>query len=577
MRLLSAEDLQFEDFFGRKIQKYAILSHRWGEEEPSYADMKTTIVQRKAWGTGQESPWEGQIYQKIYQFSLMALQAGYKYIWVDTCCIDKSSSAELQESINSMYQWYMDSGVCYVYLSDVSISASPSSTRHRGPLSSRPWTESFQNSQWFTRGWTLQELLAPRDLVFFDKDWNRCGNRAELQDAIEAATGIDAASLTNASLKDGTYLRSIRLGRLFSWTAGRQTTRCEDRAYSLLGLFNVNMPLLYGEKDRAFYRLQEEIIKESEDASLLAWAYTEADDGFAPNGLAKSPSQFHKYQNLMTKDLSRIPYVAFSPRMIARGLQVALSIRMDPFEKRLGYAVLAHEMNRRSLVLPVLFCSLTFVRTLVQNECVRFSDPVWVPSRFVSKAKPRSICFIRHVEATHLFEPGHGLSLGSAVWKSYTTTFTYPIQTQAGRRHFPALLGRFTILPEQREKNFTFIVELTARTNAKRIYVVIINYRSCGTDLAANMTITVLRRKWHINLAYAMDLVQRRGNRKSCELPDEYGGAIPTADIVYISPVTSLWVAEAENGLEKASSHPRKDIEVKMIGCMKIGSFTRHT
>ncbi|KAH7184145.1 hypothetical protein BKA60DRAFT_602841 [Fusarium oxysporum] len=158
MRLLSAGNLQFKDFFGRKIPKYVILSHRWEEEELSYADMKTTI---------------------IYQFSLMALQARYKYIW----------------SINSMYQWYMESGVCYVYLSDVSISTSPSSTRHRGPLSSRLWTESFQKSQWFTRGWMLQELLAPRDLMFFDKDWNR------------------------------------------------------DRAYLLLGLFNVNMPLLYGEKD----------------------------------------------------------------------------------------------------------------------------------------------------------------------------------------------------------------------------------------------------------------------------------------------------------------------------------------
>ncbi|EXM13845.1 hypothetical protein V3481_012886 [Fusarium oxysporum f. sp. vasinfectum] len=575
MRLLSAEDLQFEEFFGREIPKYAILSHRWEKDEPSYADMKIKIMQRKAWRTGQESPWASQIYQKIYQFSLVALQAGYKYIWVDTCCIDKSSSAELQESINSMYQWYMESGVCYAYLSDVSISTSPINTRQRGSLSSRVWIESFQNSQWFTRGWTLQELLAPRDLVFFDKDWNRCGNRVELQVAIQAATGIDAASLINASLKDGTFLRSIRIGRIFSWAASRQTTRREDRAYSLLGLFNINMPLLYGEKDRAFYRLQEEIIKEGEDASLLAWAYTEADDGFAPNGLAKSPSQFHKYLNLITKDLSRVPYVAFSPRIIARGLQATLSIRMDPYEKRLGYAVLAHGINRRSLVLPVLFCSLTLVRTLVQNECVRFSDPVLVPSRFVSKAKPRSICFVRHVEATRLYESGHGLSLGSAVWKSYTTTFTYPVQTQAGRRHFPALFGRFAVLSEQREKDHTFIVELTARTNPRRIYAVIVNYRSCGTHIAADMTVKVVRCKWHINLAYATNLAQRRDNRESCKLPDQYGDAISTAEIISISHATSLWVSEAENDLDKAISRPRKDVEVRTLGIVKEGSFLR--
>ncbi|KAH7232236.1 uncharacterized protein BKA55DRAFT_523513 [Fusarium redolens] len=469
MRLLSARALQFEEVFEPNIPNYAILSHRWEKEEPSYVDMKTTIMQRKAWKPGQGSPW--------------------------------------------------------------------------------------------------------KNLIFFDKDWNRCGNRVELQGAIQAATGIDATSLTKASHKDRTFLRTIRLGRLFSWAASRQTTRREDRAYSLLGLFDVYMPLLYGEKDRAFYRLQEEIIKESEDASLLAWSYTEADDGFAPNGLAKSPSQFKNYQNLMTEHLTQVPYVAISPRMIARGLQATLRIRMDPYEKRLGYAVLADETNGRSLVLPILFCSLTFVRTLVQNECVRFSDPVWVPSRFVSKAKPRSICFIRHVEATYLYEPGHGLSLGSAVWKNYITTFTYPIQTQAGRRHFPALLGRFTTLPEQREKDYTFIVELTARTNAKRTYVLIVNYRSSGTGIETNMTVTVVRRKWHINLAYAMNLVQRRDNQKSCKLPDEHGNAIPTAEIVSISHVTSLWVSEAENDLDKAISRPRKDIKVRTLGIIRKGSF----
>ncbi|UZP36749.1 hypothetical protein NXS19_004565, partial [Fusarium pseudograminearum] len=249
------------------------------------------------------------------------------------------------------------------------------------------------------------------DLILFDKDWNMCGDRVELQDAIQAATGIDSTSLIKASHKDGTYLRFIRLGSLFSWAANRQTTRYEDQAYSLLGIFDVNMPLLYGEIDKAFYRLQEEIIKVNEDVSMLAWNYTEADDGFAPNGLAKSPSQFQNYQNLATKDNTRVPYIAFSPRMIARGLQATLKIRSDPFENRFGYTVLTQERNWRSLVLPILFCSLTFVRTPIQNECVRFSDPFWVPSRFIDEAKSRSICFIRHVEATHLYGPGDGLSL----------------------------------------------------------------------------------------------------------------------------------------------------------------------
>ncbi|KAF5716700.1 heterokaryon incompatibility protein [Fusarium mundagurra] len=573
MRLLSAKDLQFEERTGDNIPKYAILSHRWGNEEPCYWDMKNTIVQRETRIPGKGPQWRNRTYHKIHQFSLMALQAGYEYIWVDTCCIDKSSSAELQESINSMYRWYMESEVCYAYLSDVSTSTD--CERHKGSASSKPWTESFRNSEWFTRGWTLQELLAPRDLIFFDKDWIRCGNRVELQDDIQAATGIDATSLMRASRKDGTYLRSIRLGRLFSWAASRQTTRCEDRAYSLLGIFDVNMPLLYGETDRAFYRLQEEIIKTNEDASLLAWNYTEADDGFAPNGLAKSPSNFQNYRILIGKESAPVPYLAFSPRMIARGLQATLKVRRDPYEKRLGYAVLAHDRDRRSLVLPVLFCELTFVRTPIQNECVRLSDPIWIPSWFVNKAKPKPICFIRHVEATDLYDPGDGLTLGPAVWKNYITTFTYPIQTQAGRRHFPALLGRFSTTSERKENDYTFIVELAARIDAKRRYIVIVDYRSNGTTVANNMTVTVIRRQWHINLAYATKLVQRRQSRqdsKSCKLPDEYGNAIPTGEIISIAHFTGLWVREAGNSL---SSRTRKDVGVRTLGLIRTGSFSK--
>ncbi|KAJ4266994.1 hypothetical protein NW762_003092 [Fusarium torreyae] len=334
------------------------------------------------------------------------------------------------------------------------------------------------------------------------------------------------------------------------------------------------MPLLYGETDRAFYRLQEEIIKVNEDVSLLAWNYTEADDGFAPNGLAKSPSQFQNYQNLTTKDNARVAYVAFSPRMIARGLQATLKIRGDPYEKRLGYAVLVQEENRRSLVLPVLFCSLTFVRTPIRNECVRFSDPIWVPPRFINEAEPTPICFVRHVEATHLYEPGDGLSLGSAVWKSYTTNFTYPVQTQAGRRHFPALLGRLSTTPKQREKNYTFIVELVARSNTKRRYTLIVDYWSDGTTITNDMTVTVIRCRWRINLAYALELVQRRQTRqgsKSCKIPDEHGNDIPTGELIHISHLPSLWVSEAENDLHKAVSRPCKNLEVRVLGCIREG------
>ncbi|KAF4493497.1 heterokaryon incompatibility [Fusarium agapanthi] len=522
MRLILAKCLLFEEFPSDKIPKHAIVSHRWEVEESSYSDMKTRLAHRDADVFGAGPLWTGPNYRKIYEFGLMASQAGYEHIWVDTCCIDKSSSAELQESINSMYRWCMES----------------------------------DDRQHQNRGW----------------------NRVELQDGIQAATGIDETSLIKASYKDGAYLRSIRLGRLFSWAASRQTTRCEDRAYSLLGIFNVNMPLLYGERDGAFYRLQEEVIKVNEDVSLIAWNCIEADDGFAPNGLAKSPSQFQNYQNLITQDSIRVPYVAFSSIMTARGLQATLKIRRDPYEKGLGYAVMVHEINRRSLVLPLLFCSMTFVRTPIHNECVRFSDPIYVPSRFVNEAKPEPICFIRHTEAAHLYEPGDGLSLGSAVWDNYSTTFTYPVQTQAGRRQFPALLGRFPKIPKQNGNEYTFIVKLAARTDPKRRYVIIVEYWASGTTITNNITTTIKKLRWPINLVYAMELVQRRQvglNFKSHKLPDAYGNTIPTREIVYISHFTSLWVSEAENTLDRATVRTRPDSEVRVLGMMRIGSVMK--
>lgn len=572
MRLLSTKKLQFEEFTDDKIPKYAILSHRWEKEEPSYRDIQNVITQRYTRGPGEEPLRNKTNNHKIYEFRLVALQNGYDWVWIDTCCIDKSSSAELQESINSMYKWYMKSDVCYAYLSDVSISTE--NARHKGLTSSRPWIKSFQDSEWFTRGWTLQEMLAPGNLVFFDKHWDRCGNRVELQGAIQAATSINATTLINASHENVAYLRSIRSGRLFSWAAHRKTSRHEDRVYSLLGIFNINMPLLYGEADRAFYRLQTEIIKEYEDVSILAWNYTEADNGFAPNGLAKSPSQFQDYQNLIGKDSYKVPYVAFSPRIIARGLQASLKIMNDPYEKRLGYAVLAYERNKRSLVFPVLFCSSTFVRIPIQNECVRFSDPVWIPSRFLDTAKTKPICFIRHVEATHLFEPGDGISLGSTVWRDYTTTLTYPTQAQVGRRHFPAMLGRFSTTPENTNKDYTFVIELAARSDTKRRYVVIVDYRSNGTGIENDMTVVVIRRRWPIQLTYAMELVKRwqAGHKfDSCTLPDKYGNGISTREIVSISHFTSLWVDKEPNSFSKSSLCLRKETRVRVLGRVRAG------
>lgn len=249
MRLINCSTLQVEEFSNVDVPPYAILSHTWGDDEVLFADLpfRRATKSRKA-------------YRKIGFTCAQALRDGLKYAWIDTCCIDKSSSAELSEAINSMFAWYRSSTRCYAYLSDV-LGAEVD--------------DKFLKSRWFTRGWTLQELLAPEDVIFYDQQWNEIGRKSEHAESISKATGIDAGALTeppNSGRKrqDSGFDRFC-IAKRMSWASRRETTRPEDIAYCLLGIFDVNMPLLYGEGDRAFLRLQEEIIKLSADDSILAW------------------------------------------------------------------------------------------------------------------------------------------------------------------------------------------------------------------------------------------------------------------------------------------------------------------
>jgi hypothetical protein len=184
---------------------------------------------------------------------ILAREYGLQYAWIDTCCIDKSSSAELSEAINSMFAWYRKAAVCCVYFSDVDMS-----------IEEEPQLE---QSRWFGRGWTLQELIAPRKLDFFDCNWNQIGSKSDLKELLYRVTNIDPAVL------DGGDVSAVSVGRRMSWASSRKTKRAEDGAYCLLGLFDVNMPLLYGERDKAFVRLQEEVLKHSNDSSILAWQF----------------------------------------------------------------------------------------------------------------------------------------------------------------------------------------------------------------------------------------------------------------------------------------------------------------
>ncbi|KAK6072734.1 HET domain-containing protein [Seiridium cupressi] len=221
----------------------------------------------------------------------LALKARYDYVWVDTCCIYKSSSTELTEAINSMFEWYSKAAICYAYLSDYSLS-DPTSGLHE--------------SQWFTRGWTLQELIAPPEVEFYDQAGQLFGTRDSLRPGISAITGIEEEVLTSNPSRDlESLLRSIPVARRMSWASRRRTTRKEDIAYCLLGIFSVNMPMLYGEGMRAFTRLQEEIMKDSNDLTLFIW-----------QGCASSPDDLNvtEYRGILAHDPSEFARAAeFEP------------------------------------------------------------------------------------------------------------------------------------------------------------------------------------------------------------------------------------------------------------------------
>lgn len=221
-----------------KKPPYAILSHTWGRGEVSHKD----LIDEK----GQEK--EG--FAKIRFCATQAAADGLQYFWVDTCCIDKTNSVELTYALNSMYRWYRDSIHCYVYMEDVE---TRDVLRERRSQEAK-WHDAFQHSRWFTRGWTLQELLAPRSIHFYGRNGRLLGDKNSLEAEICNTTGIDPRALR------GEPLSTFSIEERFSWATERQTSRSEDAAYSLLGLFDVSMPVIYGEgKRKAMNRLRSAI------------------------------------------------------------------------------------------------------------------------------------------------------------------------------------------------------------------------------------------------------------------------------------------------------------------------------
>ncbi|PIL26927.1 hypothetical protein GSI_10065 [Ganoderma sinense ZZ0214-1] len=233
---------------------YAILSHVWGPDEQSFQSIQAL---RKSCAKSGGNPRD-HVSDKIRECCKLAEKRGYDWVWVDTCCIDKTSSTELSEAINSMFRYYSLAKVCYAFLADV-----PTGTDMIA-LSSED--SAFRRSRWHKRGWTLQELLAPPELLFVSERWEMLGSKADLSDVLQQVTRVPADVLLNRE-----EFINTSVAQRMSWAAGRVTTRLEDEAYCLMGIFRVNMPTLYGEGRQAFRRLQQEIMRHYADTSLFAW------------------------------------------------------------------------------------------------------------------------------------------------------------------------------------------------------------------------------------------------------------------------------------------------------------------
>lgn len=346
MRLLHTKTLEFEFFLGDSKPEYAILSHTWGPGEVLFEDARH--------GGKQLRDCKKSGLSKLLMAARKAFDDGLKYIWVDTCCIDKSSSAELSEAINSMFHWYRDAEICYAFLSDYQ-----SSLGQRGL-----W------SRWFSRGWTLQELIAPDDLEFYDATWKFCGHRMDLSAEIARVTGIDEYVLqrhgrragrcdSSGAVSESSPNFSVRqINRLLlrygvstkmSWVARRQTTRAEDIAYCLLGIFDVNMPLLYGEGGtKAFRRLQEEIARRSQDQSLLTW---ESTGDRVPGLFADNPRMFrdgHLYRPVRS--------LRGTPISFSNG-GVELDVHLAPCTMNTNRSIAESQFGEDPIWLAILNCT----------------------------------------------------------------------------------------------------------------------------------------------------------------------------------------------------------------------------
>lgn len=321
MRLLSTKTFEVTPISEDEIPPYAILSHTWDKEEVTLQDMQGFGVKLMSTASRNQLIKEKPALRKVLEAAKLAADEGHDWIWIDTCCIDKTSSAELSEAINSMYRWYQNSDICYVYLAD----ATEEVRRHP----KRSFDKAIRKGRWITRGWTLQELIAPRKLSFYSQDWFFIGAKGDehIMGPLIKATGIDVGVLSG-----DIATHEVLIANRMRWASKRETRRQEDMAYCLMGIFGVNMPLLYGEGGvRAFIRLQNEILRATDDQTIFAWSRppgersTRGVSGLlaeSPGYFQHAPNMHYRYMPGWYQSKSSIPW-----SMTNQGLMVQLYLR----------------------------------------------------------------------------------------------------------------------------------------------------------------------------------------------------------------------------------------------------------
>lgn len=403
-------DISLCERIGANIPRYVILSHRWREEEVLFSDITNadqyTARSKKGW-------------DKLESCCRIALQMGLNYVWNDTCCIDKASSAELSEAINSMYKFYAKSDICFTYLDDVD---------------NYPTQESIGASIWFTRAWTLQELIAPKEVYLYSKGWKVLGTKKSLCDLLS-----EASHVPREVLMDPQCLNDFSIAEKMHWASWREATREEDELYSLMGIFDVHMPPLYGEGlTPAFRRLQIEIMQRSHDHTIFAWNRRMATGDM----LATSPRDFlskHTYRRMELDtyiDKFGLEEAKLDYTITNIGLHIELPIFAMPNSDNLFFAILACSSNQNAVFVAILLEKRTsgrFTRWFrsAWRDCTiyHFSSldrfqyspkELWISPRLRSdgsaynKITPRSLLTTGHLPI-HAIYPTNGCYIGTTM------------------------------------------------------------------------------------------------------------------------------------------------------------------